>query len=274
MGRILVMSLAFNLPSEVNARTQELYERNRGTKFEHYIVDLGFPLEYGSDIPEDIEQAKAFNTILLKDTCKRFGSTYMKFPNIGVSQNYTQFMKAVELKADDVLICCDPDEVVHTDNWVRAIADVVGSGSSNVAYCGLCMDEQLPLFQRNEIGHEKKVVEGHNFYKINGVTSCAQWGFNAMFLLMIDGMPIPEKSSVYGYIESALYDKMKENGWYWGMLPDYIVEHGETSTLYREYKTDITSGNFTGEKQIGFEDWLKTKIFSQNGQLSWSKNEK
>jgi hypothetical protein len=268
MGRVIVMTLAFNLPSEVEARTRELYERNKGFRFEHYIVDLGFPLEYGSDIPENIEQAKAFNSILLKDTCNRHGSAYLKFPNVGVSQNYTQFIKAVELQDDDVLICCDPDEVVHTDNWVRALCSAISATSDRavsiggkitpIAWCGLMMEEQRAIVEKSEkepfgVRHGNISFSG---YIIKGITSCAQWVFSGKFLNEIGGMPVPDGAPVYGWIESALYEKLGDK-WNWAILPEYIVEHTECSTLYREWKTDITSNVKDG--QPSFEDWLKTK---------------
>lgn len=251
------MTLAFNLSSEVEQRTKELYERNPDKNYVHYIVDLGFPLEFGADIPDDIEAAKNNNSRELKSICKKYGSKYLQFPNIGVSQNYTQFMKAVGLKDEDVLICCDPDEVVHTDGWVDAIASVLRS-ENKIAYAGLCMEDQVPYFNALE-AKETITINGVRVHKIFGVTSCAQWGLSGRFLNLCGGIGVPDGWAVYGYIESVLYNKLQELGWDWCILPDYLVEHIETSPLYRAYKTDTTSGNFTGEKQILFEDWLKTK---------------
>lgn len=256
-GTIYVFTLGFNLPSEIEQRTKELYERNKGCKFKHYIIDLGFPLEFGSDIPDNIQRVKENNTAALMAICKEYGSEYLKFENIGVSQNYTQFMKAVSLKDDDVLICCDPDEIVHTDGWVNALAKVIRA-SDNMAWCGLSMADQVPCMETMDTV-EKLNIKDIRVNKINGIISCAQWGISGAFLNKCGGMPVPNGWSVYGFAEGAMYEKMLEFGWWWGMLPDYIVEHVEVSTLYRAYKTDITSGDFTGEKQIGFQEWIKTK---------------
>lgn len=256
-GTIYIMSLCFNLPSEMEQRTKELYERNKGIKFKHYIIDLGFPLEYGSDIPDNVEQAKKNNTEYLLSICKEYGSEYLKFENIGVSQNYTQFMKAVQLKDEDILICADPDEIVHTDGWVIALAKVIRS-SNNIAWCGLSMADQVPYMDTMDTV-KKLTVKDIRVNEINGIISCAQWGISGAFLNKCGGMPVPNGWSVYGFAEGAMYEKMMEFGWWWGMLPDYIVEHSETSTIYREYKDAVTSGNYTAEKQINFETWLELK---------------
>ncbi len=86
---IYVYTLGFNLVSEVQKATERLYAQNEHN-FKHLIVDLGFPLTEGDVIPENIEEAKNDNSNALKFLANRFGSQYVKFENIGVSQNTTQ----------------------------------------------------------------------------------------------------------------------------------------------------------------------------------------
>mgnify|MGYP001568893692 CR=1 FL=1 len=50
-----IYTLSFNLVTEVEKATERLYKQNKHN-FEHYIVDLGFPLVKGDEIPDNIEE--------------------------------------------------------------------------------------------------------------------------------------------------------------------------------------------------------------------------
>lgn len=253
---IYVHTLAFNLPSEVEDATQSLYELNTG--FKHLIADLGFPLEYGGDLPEDIDKVKKVNSKKLQDIASKYGSEYVNLPNIGVSQNWNQVKEYFGITDKDILICADPDERPFNKGWVNAIYTVLSN--FNLAACALVMPDQKKWLENNHGKTVKVEIGGKNVFLINGTLSMAQVGFSGKFLNMIGGVPVPESYSIYGHIESALNNKMKERGYGWGILQDYEVIHTECSTLYREWKTDILSGNFIAEKQIGFESWLELKI--------------
>jgi len=252
---IYVHSLSFNLPSETEEATRLLYELNPDGNFRHIIVDLGFPLEFGADIPQDIEKAKERNSEKLKTIAKCYGSEYVKFPNIGVSQNWNQVMKHVNLKDGDVLICADPDERPLNKGWVNAIADVLTH--PKMAACALVMPDQKPFLEKNPNAVTKSVIKGHNVFLINGTLSMAQVGFSGDYLIKNGGVPVPDGWGIYGYIENAFAKSLHKFGLGWAILSDYYCTHTECSTLYRAWKDDITSGEFTGLRQIPFEQWLK-----------------
>lgn len=252
---IFVHTLSFNLTSETEEATRLLYELNPDKNFRHVIVDLGFPLEYGADIPEDIAEAKKRNSNKLKDICAHYGSEYFKALNVGVSQNWNQVMNHVGITKNDVLICCDPDERPKTKGWVQAIADVLTN--KKMAACALVMPDQKEWLVKHPTSATLMTIKGHDVFAINGTLSMAQVGFSGKFLIENGGVPVPEGHAIYGYIESAFSKALRNTGMGWCILSDYYVEHTECSTLYRAWKTDITSGKYTGNAQVDFEDWLR-----------------
>lgn len=254
---IYVHTLSFNLPSETAEATRLLYELNPDNNFKHLIVDLGFPLEYGADIPSNIEEAKFNNSIKLMKIAKEFGSDYIKVENIGVSQNWNQIIEHLQITEDDVLICADPDERPSNSGWVKAIADVL-TNSPKIAACALVMPEQREWINAIPSVATKARIHGHEVFLINGTLSMAQVGFSGRYLVK-NGIPIPEGYGIYGHIEGAFTKSLRNTGMGWAILQNYYCEHTECSTLYREWKTQITSGDYKAEKQISFESWLEKK---------------
>ena len=86
---VLVHTLAFNLPSEVEIATRLLYEQCNGDFNKHVIADLGFPISEDK-LPNSILEAKAINSEKLKSIAKQYGSEYIQLPNIGVSQKQNE----------------------------------------------------------------------------------------------------------------------------------------------------------------------------------------
>src|ERR1017187_9217846 len=252
MARIIIHTLSFNLPEMIKEATANLYVQNKDIEFEHLIVDLGIPLEFGSDIPEDIELTKKVNSALLQDTAKRHGSRFVKAPNVGVSQNWNWVKDYVKLQDDDILLCCEPDERPREDGWVKACATVLQS--RNIAWCSLMMDGQP---YDTLATAELKTIGGYKAYVTPTGYNWGMGGFSVAFLNDIGGVPIPDGAPRYGWIEHGVYAKMQGTGWKIAVLKDYYHDHIESSALYREYKTDITSNVKQG--QPDFTEWLKAK---------------
>lgn len=254
---IRIMTLGFNLPSEIEIAINLLYEKNKSTSFDHTIIDLGFPLKYGADIPDDIEATKEENSLELMSIAKKYGSAYVKIKNIGVSQNWSFASKLLCVGKDDVIIGCEPDETPLTDDWVSAMSDVLSE--KNVAMCSLLMkDQEVWLKDRPDV-YKEKIIAGHRCIEVNGAIAMALIGFSGAFLEKASEVPVPSGSSIYGSIEAASCSKISALGYSWCFLADYYVKHNENVPLYRKYKTDITSGNYSGVKQIHFEQWLQLK---------------
>jgi len=256
MGRIIVHTLGFNLPSEVNIATKSLYEKNKDCEFTHVILDLGFPLEMGADVPEDIEQAKRNNSEALKRIANKYGSVYLQAKNEGVSQNWTTVMRLMELKDDDKLICCDPDERPKQSGWVKALATVLDS-KHKIAWCSLSMP-YAPVMDPST--YYEVDIDGYATYIMKGQLNWPQGGFNGAFLNKIGGIPVPTGAAIYGWIEHACFPLMKQHGYDWAVVKDFMVDHTECSPLYREWKTYVTSNVHLGQMQ--FEEWL-TKVKKQ-----------
>lgn len=255
---IYVLTLAFNLPSETLEATRYLYELNRDVKFVHLICDLGFPLEYGADVPDDIEASKDRNSVKLKQIAELYGSEYVKFENIGVSANWNQVLEYIKtthgFTKDDALISCEPDERPVHHGWIQAIYDVLSN--KKIAAAGLIMPDQKPIVDKNH-NCVKSIIKNRHVYLVNGTMSVAQIGFSGKYLLANNGVPTPENHAIYGYLESAFSKSLHKHGLGWALLKDFEVLHTETSTLYREWKTDITSGEYKADRQIQFSQWLE-----------------
>jgi len=256
-----VHSLCWNLPWEVKEATKSLYELNDKKDFVHIIVDLGFPL-IKDVVPKDIEETKKQQSQLLQGIAKQFGSVYLQLPNVGVSQNWTavyEWLVAYHgFTEKDNLICADPDERPRPRNWVQAIGDVLRS-EEKYGWVSLSLPEHFPILNKSNTIEKK--ISGHRVWEIIGNLNWAQGGFSGKFLSEEGGIPYLEEMPIYGGIEHASLIVMKELGYKWCMLPDYIVDHTDyekgtegASRLLREWKNDII---FNLKQQITFEEWLK-----------------
>lgn len=256
-----VHTLSWNLPKLVEETTKSIYKLNDKKEFVHIIVDLGFPL-MKDEIPRDLVRSKMLNSQTLMDIATRYGSLYFETENIGVSQNWSSVYNFIDedygFREEDCLICADPDERPKTKGWIKALGDVLRSDEKYGWVC-LAMEEYFDILNKNNT--IEKEVNGHKIWGVIGNLNWAQGGFSGKFLLEEGGIPYLEEMPIYGGIEHASLVVMKELGYKWCTLPEYIVEHNDYekgsqghSRLLREWKNDII---FNLDKQITFEEWLE-----------------
>jgi len=258
-GRNLVQTLCWNVVSEIEEAVRQLYEMNDKKDFQHILCDLEFPLLKADEIPSDFKKAINENTESLKALASKYGSTYIKFKNVGVSQNYGTIVKFAKMQDNDVLISCDSDERVDPKcrGWVKAFGDVIRA-DKKYGFAGLIMQEQFAEF--NSTNSVKRKVGGYNVIDVNGLSMIACIGISGKFINQMGGVPYPKDWKIYGNLEHALLVHAEELGYKWCMLQDYIVKHPNTDgTLLREWKNSIVFGQFAAEKQIPFVDWLQLK---------------
>jgi len=261
-GKNYVHTLAFNLPSEVEKVTKNLY--SQCAEFEHIIVDLGFPVEQPGVIPKSIAAAKRNNTEKLKQICEQYGSEYMVLPNIGVSQNWTAVWRELSMSDHDVLIGADPDEHTLNDGWVEAMGDVLRSGG--IGLVSLLMTDHEPLIMDMNI----KKIAGHNCLTTKRNLNWALIGMSGEFMKALGEVPYPPNAERYGWIEDMIRPLFKSKGYDWVMLRDYMVRHTDyslgdagTDSLLREWKNTIIF-RLREVGQISFEEFLKRK---KNGEF-------
>ena len=247
---INVHTLAFNLVSEVEKATKSLYHLN--DDFHHIIVDLGFPLEKGDEIPKDIRKAKLRNSRKLKALAKKYGSEYVKLPNIGVSQNWTAVYNHLNMKDGDVLIGADPDERPLQKGWVKAMATVLESG---ISMASLTMPNQIT---------SNSVINGIRVAIIQGSSQWALIGFRKEFIDYMGEIPYPENAQRYGWIEAEVSQyfsgqyKMAFLTDYTVIHTDYELDHSVGSKLLREWKNLIIF-QLNKYGQISFEEYLERR---------------
>ena len=248
-----VFTLCFNLVSEVEKSVRPLYENNRD--FIHVIVDCGFPIEEDV-IPDNFEIVKKRNTEKLRDLCHKYGSTYLKIQNEGVSQNWNAVKKWIRLQDNDCLIGLDPDERPQTKNWVEAMGKVLKDDIGMVS---------LWMTAYNTRGWDFHIenIDGTRCLFLKGIINWALIGLSGRFYNHIKEIPIPGYAPIYGYIEDMLLPYF--TNYRWCLLPGHTVIHtdyelGEpgSSKLLREWKnTIIYKRDIYG--QISFEQFLIMK---------------
>lgn len=266
MPKIFIHTLGYNLPGEIEKTTKLIYDQNDAGHFKHLICDLGFPIEKGDVIPDNYTLARQKNTVKLKDICAKYGSTYIRLENIGVSQNWTQVIKHCKLADDDVIIGADPDERTIDNGWAMAMAKVLRSGK--VGMVSLIMPEQIKMmsgwkyteYQAGDI----RAIEVH------GSANWALIGFKGEFLKKMGDMPYPEDHPKYGYIETFVRRELDKYGYKCLFLPDYKVYHTDwpkdegSPKLLREWKNQIIHR----VKEYGQLDFTKYLDMKKRGQIA------
>lgn len=261
MYKNYIHTLCWNLPTEVNKAVELLYELNNPNDFVHIIVDLGFPLTEDK-VPSNIEHAKNANTKILKSIAKKYNSQYIKFENVGVSQNWSMVYDYFKMDDTDILCCADPDEHPKNKNWIKAIRNVI-NGNPDYAWVSLIMPEHFNIL--NKTNTIEQIINGERTWEIIGNTNWAQGGFSGKFLNQIGGVPFLNSHPIYGNIETASLYLMKELDYKWCMLPDYIVDHTDyekgsngSSMILREWKNFIIY-NIDKYGQVTLEQYLQLK---------------
>lgn len=254
--RNIVHTLCWNLFSEVEKTVEDLYHRNDKKDFIHVLVDLGFPLEKGDEIPDNIEEAKLRNSEKLKTLAQKYGSIYFQTENIGVSQNWTQVARFMKVTEHDILICADPDERVKTDGWVKAIANVMRY-NKKYAWLSLKMPEYDSVLNPSNITEYR--YWDIRVWEIKGNLNWAQGAMaGSLICKMGNAIPFPSRYPIYGGIESAVREEMRKHCMTWGVMPDFIVEHTNEVPLLREWKDQIIF-RIADHGQMKFEKFLQMK---------------
>lgn len=256
MNRVIVFSLAYNLISEVEQSVRMLYEQNDRRDFEHYIIDLGFPIVTGADIPSNFELARFQNSQELKRIAGQYKSYLCEMVNIGVSQNHENFYRFIKPDDSDVLITLDPDEIANEGGWVKALTEVLRADHS-IGYAAPLLVDAIPLLANNPLAVEAQ-VGGHNVYMMNGAMNYSQIAYSGHFLNKMGGVPYPSNMTVYGGLEEMIRGQLDKFGLRWCQLRDYTTVHTNVPVLYRAWKDDCIFGNFKGQ-QIQFDEWLVLK---------------
>lgn len=260
IGKTYIHTLCYNTPSEVEKTTRLIYEQNDQRHFKHYLIDLGFPVE-NDTVPVDITKAKKNNSVKLTQIASKYGSTYVRMSNIGVSQNWNQIIKHCKLKDEDIIIGADPDERTIDPGWADAMSTVL-SHDPKIGMVSLVMPEQEQLLKT--MGGDTFYVKGVRVFKPNKLTNWAMIGFSGRFLKTIGDIPYPKGAPKYGWIESELVPQFIRTGFYWVFLPDYRVYHTDyprdkgAPKLLREWKNQIIF-NIQEYGQIDFEKYLNMK---------------
>jgi hypothetical protein len=255
-------TLAYNLVTEVEKVTRLLNVQNDCDCFKHIIVDLGFPLIKGNEIPDDFEKVKKLNSKALLGIADVYGSQYVKMENIGVSQNWTQVYNYIKPTDDDILIGCDPDEHPLQNGWVKIMGDVMREGGFGML--SLMMTAHINSM-KNIAYHEKFFSDRRVYICPNGSLNWALIGISGKFFNKFKEVPVPAQYPKYGGIEGAMYPLFRSYDFDWGVLADYQVQHTDfelgdsgTSKLLREWKNQIIF-NIHQYGQLSFEEYLTMK---------------
>ncbi len=256
MNRNLAFTLAYNLPSEVELIVRRMYNQNDRKDFEHFLIDVGFPLQYGDVIPDDIDQTKKLNSLILQSMAEDYGSSYLKIENVGVSQNWTAVCKHLEPDETDMIVGVDPDEEPQEDGWIKACGDVLRADPKLAYVAPFLLDHHRNTFEKNPIISTKEIA-GHEVYVTTGNTNFGIMCLSGAFLKVIGGIPIPKDMKIYGGMEVELLRQVILRGYYYGTMKAFTEAHTNNVPLYREWKNAIIFNLSRYGKQISFEKWLQ-----------------
>jgi hypothetical protein len=264
MNKNYCFTLCWNIVSEIEKSTKSLYELNDSNDFIHIIIDLGFPIEKGNIIPDDINQAKSNNSKALKELSFRFGSLYAEMDNVGVSQNwqaiYQWLCKEMKFDNTDILIGVDPDERVNNTGWVNAIGNILRLNKDNIGLVSLMLNDHWQGFVSHKYQYDVKetIFPKYKYYILKGLINWALIGLSGKFLNDLGVIPYPLDMPIYGGIESALLPYFDRLNYKWCITPDYKVSHTDSVLLLRQWKDCII---FKRQQygQLTFENWLDLK---------------
>ena len=260
--RNICHTLAYNLPGEVLKTTKLLYDQNARGDFEHYIIDLGFPMEDIDVIPRNFDEAKRRNSARLKEICNRFGSSYARRDNVGVSQNWTQAYNMVAPLEDwDILIGTDPDEHTLNPGWVKAMCDVMRTEKLDVVSLSVLGQNE---YIEKELKCQAKMVPGAaRVYIPDKPVNWALIGISGRLFKRMGYIPFPSVAQRYGWIEGCLMASLNRYDFRWGVLPDYTCNHTiwhmeEPIPIFQQWKYYIVN-NVGKQPQISFEEFLEMR---------------
>lgn len=256
MNKNYCFTLAYNLVSETEKAVHLLYEQNDKSDFEHIIIDLGFPLEVPDIIPVDIYKSKENNTKALKELSYKYGSTYIKMDNEGVTKNWTKMYQHFKPDDSDMLIAVDPDERPLHKGWVKRMGEICRADKT-ISMCSLTITVQAD--KMNEFLCEKKTIAEGDVYVMNGFLNWALIGISGRFLNKTSGLYPAKGYPIYGFMESELYSNMVKYEMPWCMLPDHQVEHTYSSQLLCDWKSHIV-WRVKELGQMSFDDSYFKKI--------------
>lgn len=262
MGRIIVHSLCFNTPKELDTTLVNLKKQNPLTNYEHHVIDLGFPLVNFTDVPQNVEVSKHRNTDVLRLIAASAGSSYHRIENVGVSQNWTSVAMLTRCDDGDILIGADCDERPQTEGWVQAMMDVI-TADPTIAVVSLRMKEQDVFFVDQPDVYTKNTLEigGHKCFELTGPgVNWALIGISGKFLKEAGGVGVPKGAPRYGFIEVQVKEDMKRLGYREVVLADFYVEHVAAPPLYCEWKQYVASQAGLDAGQPDFQFWLQGKI--------------
>ena len=255
---IKTFTLGYNLPSTISDRLEDMGRYSIG----HAVIDLGFPILSDEEPIGSIPMNRYFGSEKTLHACYLYSAKYINVPNKGVSQNWSTAFRELQVGLDEVLVGIEPDEVCDNYDWIPKVSQIMESDKT-MAVISLNTDGHQKMIESGQLKHTVEYIAGHKVYVIHGLSNWAMIAVSGRFLHRCEGMPVPKGHSVYGHIESACYPHIKDGGYRWCILADHFCQHIETSKLYREYKTDVTSGEFTERKQITFDKWLELKKATQ-----------
>jgi len=250
-------TLGFNLVSEIAESMRRMSEQNDARDYKHFLINLDFPLEKGDEIPRDVRIAKKNNTESLKELALKYGSTYLHFPNIGVSQNTANFVRYVNIGNDDFVVSVEPDEIQNEGGWIRSQTEVLQKDEI-LGYVAPILVDAIPFIENNPNAPIENIA-GHDVYIVNGNMNYGNVAYSGKFINKMGGIPFPPSMPVYGGLEFSLKQHLDKHKMRWGLMKDYTTTHEQVVVpLYREWKNYLILEN-PNQKQISFEEWLVLK---------------
>ncbi|MBP7210947.1 MAG: hypothetical protein KBA02_07125 [Paludibacteraceae bacterium] len=211
----------------------------------HYFLYQHYPIN------------KEENKKQLQDICNKYGIIWIDSGyDRGLHNGFNHLVSVIDPKDEDVLLGIDPDDIVLTRGWDKAIVDVVSSQNSVTM---ACLDNYFALNHSPGCVFEDAVIAGYRVkIPTNRPTMMNASGFTARWFKQMGGFNEP--TTHYGHVESHIWQQLIKHFKRYAILLDYKLENRpgqlpEQNPLYTQYKQAQASF----QSRESFEEWLIKK---------------
>lgn len=208
----------------------------------HILLDNGYP------------KNKAENSFLIHNVCQDYGVEYYNLgENLGLGAGYRWLIDKTRAGDDDIIVGLDPDVWPITDNWGKALVDVM-QAEPRVGWASLNV---VPHTAREMIerGGVQSMLGGYVVQECPAACLNSICAWRPGMLRDLGGIHEPRK--YYGGVESHMKPKLDLHSWRWVYLMDYKEEWNASVASeadYQQYKIEYAH---KGSTKDDFETWLK-----------------
>lgn len=244
---IYIMTMAFAPPRMLKASIEKIDEtvgipRDQYTRV---LIDNHWPRQRAEMEELFSYELERGNTIVLRPE-----------KNLGLAKGFNfgfKHLQSIGLKTEDVMLICDPDVFPITPGWGLAFAEVMKDPT--IGWVSAWHSSMWKEVEQNGKTFDEDVINGYRVKIFHSAVMNSVSAFSVDFITKTEG--IHENNPFYGSLEARMWPQLKELGFKWVFLTDYLEGELDIRLLdpdYYNYKLRTAHG---GEEQIEFSEWVR-----------------